>query len=61
MRNETVRGLFFILQHHPGRLNTRTEQEGAFRQHLAQHTYFYKGRDKVHNVRSFRKLARDVG
>ncbi|KAK4890223.1 hypothetical protein LTR27_011105 [Elasticomyces elasticus] len=62
-RQDAVRGLLYLLQHHPGDLDTREKQAAAIDDLLTRHTFYHNGQTKersVHNLTSLRRLAGDV-
>ncbi|KAK5737165.1 hypothetical protein LTR17_006948 [Elasticomyces elasticus] len=60
LRTQAVRGLFHILQHYSGSLDTREAQAAAIHDHLQTATYYRSFAERPHDVRSFRNLAAEV-
>ncbi|KAK5725012.1 hypothetical protein LTR17_013303 [Elasticomyces elasticus] len=61
-RNDTIRGVLYLLQQHPGDLGTREKQAAAINDLLARHTFYHSGlaAPSVHNLTSFRKIAGEL-
>ncbi|KAK5721828.1 hypothetical protein LTR15_006421 [Elasticomyces elasticus] len=61
-RHDAIRGVLYLLQHHPGDLNSREKQAAAINDLLAMHTFYHNGLQtrRVHNLTSFRAVAEDL-
>ncbi|KAK3648944.1 hypothetical protein LTR56_003771 [Elasticomyces elasticus] len=61
-RHDAIRGVLYLLQHHPSDLDSRDKQAAAINDLLARHTFYHNGLQtrRVHNLTSFRAVAEDL-